>query len=835
MSTIHQAVFGDVRGAHNLIAASPNAPEDAVSDLAWLTDRLLPADIQWDPYTCGYSVRQFFALTRTFRVRASRTGMVQTHVVLVPLLECSTHKHLRAFLDLLPTEPTVPERPPQLKSIPLVSVLVPFLPPPVPVGYPSVVRALIQGRTPVWFGQTGFEEVVCSLWYRLWPDARRALKFGARSDANQLVDFPVSIAQAPESLRLHWQQSHAVDQTATSLSNESLAEALLLGSDRALLLAEKLGRLDVPFPLLTALPRLEDYTRLIHLDTADGIRAAMRLLGAIAPKPEQAAEEKLSVLIRLQEKTREGSESDVVALRNLDISTTATGSEILYSSALEWLQAHLNEDGAGNEIIKHGLQSESPWARAVQRAVASLLLQWDDRVARCVWHWMTGNPALILHLGQMIPIRDDVERKLVTWRPRCLADAVVEPLLTLASTRRWLMLHAATLAASAHPSFTKFRMQIQVDSDTAHTEALDLLCADIAAAELLTVALELDDERLRRRVGRLAVDCPGLMAPLDGTHLGWLAIWGYRVSYGGQPCDGLENPTGAIHALLDGAIDRQHTAIELLSSVVVLPEANVLTYPRRSQIWQLSVLPSAVRLAVLSMTAKAWLRRFIDDARGVLDEPLEADLRGCILAEWRAARTQMPSSRIGAFLDSFPAELAQDDAEAWFDAATMPFQPFEAVSMGRVLKARGWKRVAAKLADQARRGRSDLVGVLRECTDLLGIRDRLRLTFLLPNIVLTEDEWWHEFLEQCAYLYPHGVRDQWIWHLAGGDEAKIREGNGREQWVNALQLLRKGGGGEYMRIEGLLHQMRRHFGKNSDLKIIEDVFLSKFAKGYRDE
>src|ERR1700741_11101 len=89
-SIMQRAVFGDVKGAHNVVAASNGAPQQVISDLASrYTDRLLPTEIAWEPYLCGFTVGGFYVLTRTFAVAATRPGMVQTHALIIQAEYCA--------------------------------------------------------------------------------------------------------------------------------------------------------------------------------------------------------------------------------------------------------------------------------------------------------------------------------------------------------------------------------------------------------------------------------------------------------------------------------------------------------------------------------------------------------------------------------------------------------------------------------------------------------------------------------------------------------------------------------------------------------------------------
>jgi hypothetical protein len=79
-------VFGDLKESHGLIVASAGAPEGVLTELASrYTDRLLPTEISSEPFSCGFPLTSCYAVTRTFPVQASRSGIVQTHALLLPI------------------------------------------------------------------------------------------------------------------------------------------------------------------------------------------------------------------------------------------------------------------------------------------------------------------------------------------------------------------------------------------------------------------------------------------------------------------------------------------------------------------------------------------------------------------------------------------------------------------------------------------------------------------------------------------------------------------------------------------------------------------------------
>ncbi len=228
MPTVHRAIFGEVKGAHDLIVATPGTTEAVLTELAArYTDRLLPAQVSWKPYSCGFPVRGHYVVTRTFPVRATRSGMVQTHAVIVPV-DVLGDLTLEYLLDLLPAESQSPVLEPS--SVELSENQAPNRSEAVaPAGFPSAVRMLLNGQVPIWLGQDGFEDIVRFLWKRLWPEARREFRFRISAEPNDLLDLPATLVCTPIEQRTNWKLQQFVDPNLLELPDRSLSESYLLG------------------------------------------------------------------------------------------------------------------------------------------------------------------------------------------------------------------------------------------------------------------------------------------------------------------------------------------------------------------------------------------------------------------------------------------------------------------------------------------------------------------------------------------------------------------------------------------------------------------------------
>jgi len=176
------------------------------------------------------------------------------------------------------------------------------------------------------------------------------------------------------------------------------------------------------------------------------------------------------------------------------------------------------------------------------------------------------------------------------------------------------------------------------------------------------------------------------------------------------------------------------------------------------------------------------------------------------------------------------AAISEVDVLSWLSEHTRAPNTVEAYGLGRLVRDRGFTQALDLLMRLVRFGHNELAVAASECANLLGTWDRMWLATLIfwaPAPLISKDEWWATWLDLSCTLYPLGIRENNIWTEADGDLSRVRQGSGREEWGIALEMLRRGGAGGTMTIEGLLHQMRRDFGSNAQLKLLEDIYLKQ--------
>jgi adenosylhomocysteine nucleosidase len=96
---------------------------------------------------------------------------------------------------------------------------------------------------------------------------------------------------------------------------------------------------------------------------------------------------------------------------------------------------------------------------------------------------------------------------------------------------------------------------------------------------------------------------------------------------------------------------------------------------------------------------------------------------------------------------------------------------------------------------------------------MLALIDHLKITGSVKDLTIRE-----KLCEITPKLYPAGLRENGIWLRAGGDLSLVNlYSNGKSQWIEALFLIEKGGGGD-IDFGALIAEMQKDFPKSESLK-----------------
>jgi hypothetical protein len=264
--------------------------------------------------------------------------------------------------------------------------------------------------------------------------------------------------------------------------------------------------------------------------------------------------------------------------------------------------------------------------------------------------------------------------------------------------------------------------------------------------------------------------------------------------------------------------------------MVTDPRTPLLGHARRAEVW--SLLEScSVRQTALRLVAGQWLDGFISD-NPIEATQLEPLLEDPVLRRWRETRHQHPAASVVSMHRRF-GSLSEKDVVGWLSETPYARSTLDATALGELIAENRWRRAADRLADVVLGSRGHLDAAIHRCAHLLGRTRKFQVSIRVPELATTQDEWWEEFSDCASFLFPTGINDTNIWVDSGGDPSLISVNmSGRDQWMDALRLLRHGGGGQYITVDGLLHQMRKRFYYNSALETLEQAYQGRIRRSY---
>jgi hypothetical protein len=289
----------------------------------------------------------------------------------------------------------------------------------------------------------------------------------------------------------------------------------------------------------------------------------------------------------------------------------------------------------------------------------------------------------------------------------------------------------------------------------------------------------------------------------------------------------MRQPSLAAHAVFDAMLAGSIIQPVLIDNLVTAPLSDLIAYSRRTELW--NALPTVTRQMSVATAADGWLLRFLSEP-GLNSSALEPELEREVLAIWRSSPNRLSPLSLLEFWQRFSSVLTETDFENWLSAYHFQLSPLEAIGIGKLIHENAWDHAGRLVISRAKSGRNDLLPTVHQLWSKLDLWDKLHFSIFTSEPVVEEDEWWEAFHQLSIRLYPFGIQQYDIWTEADGDVSRVKQGTGREQWTDALDLLRKGGAGGSMTTEGLLHQMRNDFYQNTEIQLLENVYLNKIKR-----
>ncbi|UHH29028.1 hypothetical protein LUW10_24690 [Pseudomonas veronii] len=813
---LEQALYGEVRGGHGLRAASGDNKLAAE-----LTSRLdlpdtAPPGADWSPYVSGFPFRDRYVIARTFRdPNATRAGMVFSHALIAPLDEIVNISDLQEIFDQLIAHPIAPAH--------LLAFSIDFHDKPLPsVPELAAAASALVTRAPgpvVRVGHQGFEQLIASLWARLWPTMRREFSFRISFGPGDLIEslMPVLVC-TPSSLTARWQGYRLIHNFTNASS--SLASRFLTGDvagEQLREFAESIGTELSTFGDLTLLEQAYRFATL-EPDPIGNSVAAVRLVERLSPDPERGESGKESILKSFILLLESATASDILPLRNLQLNGFAQA-EKLWGALEQWVAKNLfpkAEDLAFLTAVTDALGVDKAcegWCRALLGGLRRATRENGTFFPSALWRWAEADPTITEPLWACIGINELFENSLVRVAPLVLKRGAVRPLLSYAAQNRLYRLHGAA-AVAAESLIDAVRLQVSIEP-ALESEGIQVVLQRATSSEVVSCAIDVGDVRLISFATDAVANEPELLADVDLSNKVVREIWSAALVRNLNVWCGPANPRAAFDQVLNDYLESSETSSLLIDRLANTPLGDLSDFPRRAELWL--KLSGITRSILLRATASGWVERaekgYPSDVELPLCEAIRVDHKLDVLLDRLATGQIAQAALLVRLLPSFE----EMSFRSWLRKATLrtlSLQTADAEAVGRLVDERRWRDAADDLMQMLRSGRADMRPALRACVSLIGFLDR----WIYGLSEVTPIEKWDLLISLAADLYSTGPDEDGLWERAGGHNSDLGcGGSGRSRWRDAIGRIRLG---RAPRIDRLLREMLQDYKDNADLNFL---------------
>ena len=791
---VHQALYGEKRGGHSLLAASSDeCPALDVVQRLDLPDTA-PQGVEWSPFLRGFPHEEWYVLSRTFRdTESSRAGMVFSHALFAPLDQIVALADMRTLINALassdlnrpgaePLDLVLSTGGPLNRSDELL---------------PTAWSLATSGQLPVVrLGHDGFDDLIAALWAQLLPDIRRKFAFRLSFSPRDVVETPTpAVVCTPQSMAARW-SDHTVIRSNFPSGDDSLVAALLGGDARAERFQNFMEGVGARPSSFRDLQLMEKAYGLVHADpTLERRTSAIRLIDALSPDPTRGQGAKDALLAEVCTLLLSAFPNEVLLLRNLNVSAFANVGQ-LWPALRKWAGSNPYPRGQDAEVLAVLADATTetaaiwPWRAAILAGVVDAICAPRAAVLEAFWRWLAARSEVALAVFAQFADHRKLDKSFARSAPSEIETQVADTFASSLADGGWPVTQGAILAAAYEP-LEAVRKYLAEEAIQSEVDGLDAALRHATPSQLIQAALEIDDSRLLGIASKAVAKNPRLISVLDISTNRVQAIWRDAIGIDTECWRGPLDPTATLHRLLDALLDGEHPDMQLITVLSRTPLADIGRYHRRQEIWP--HLSGLARENMLATTADKWLRGL---SEGTVPFPPEPDLQGAIhsssqldevLAALIPTRLALAVRAVGCLQIYDEGRFLELLDHIFSSIRRIPAS--DAKTVGDLICERAWANAADALVTLYRAGRSDAKGALRACYALLPAWEQ----FSLELIPIPVGEKWRMLESVAVGLYPKGPDEDELWERAGGSNADLLAGgSGSTRWNRALRGVRRG-------------------------------------------
>lgn len=829
MTVVHQAIYGDKGGSFALLKTSLTNTE--------LAKRICNATDLLDRPSNGYltqSVVRGFALNDHYIFIKSfpdndplvRKGRVLSHALIVELEDLHQINDLEYLFSFFLSEP---DKDPELSSI---VINCEHLDSNTIINKMSREAATINGlldhssynNTVVWIGKDGYSSFVSQLWKQLEGSLRASLNLGVGFNPQKIDTNKLNILYVMEDYESRWKSSGfcIIGKEETGLL-ESLSSFRLAGQN------DKCRPLDDLIRIFGIIPsEIEDF---LYIETGvntyknlstktefNSLIVFCDLITKYSPNPKLAKVEKEKVLKHVTSRIELATADQIIKLKNPNWNGFIDAEKSIGEKITNWTGRSLvlpNVDASMINLVVAAFDSGNSaewWKRAFTEGLKAKLKNWKSTYAIQLWSWFLTDHDLVMILEDLIPTNSQVESDFINYWKRP-DQKLAKNMRSFAKNRKWLSLHGLSTLMLLSPE-ESIKSQLMIDTNPEFTNALEKMGESISDKEFIKLTIKLGELRLIKISGEKVARVPSLLGGLDAKNIIWRQIWLESIERGMQPYDAIKKPEKILFELLEEVVNGIDIEPELLLMFSKSDYNDLSSFRLRAEVW--SRFEEVARSGFIVATTLGCVRLIDDEDINISD--LENDIRVCLSnADVITQVIGEPTIKVSTKLLLFKELTALKEKELLILLNAVVFSPIESEDLGKLIFRRHWNKVALAIADKIS-SRNDLGFALKECHSLLGVFDKLKLSFSghLSEAISTE-EWWYVFSEQCYTKYPKGPADKGLWGRSGGENYDLHTtGTGREIWADIISKMRN----KRTDVDAnkLLQEMSKDYSNSPELK-----------------
>jgi hypothetical protein len=535
-------------------------------------------------------------------------------------------------------------------------------------------------------------------------------------------------------------------------------------------------------------------------------------------------------VIRIKSLIYNADAKEIFLVRLFKIGSFFNSENILTESIDEWSNNHLfslerNKKSDFTILIQdiYKPNNSNWWTKLLSRKIKTFLDKIDDESASIIWMWIQYDFSILNVIKSDISNTKHAEDVFVINFPSSLTTQKLDALKELSIGREWLKLYATILLRKF--SYDKALSELlNVDKDINYTAAIEIILKKGKPKGIINFSVDNGDKRLINISGNLCNEDITLLNAIDIENSNWQEIWYEAVKRGNNLIDGIRDPIIKIFQILDNLVNGKPVSENLLTIISESEYANVLEYSGREKLW--TKLSNHLKNNFLNRTSSALLGCLSKDS--TYDVPEDQILLDYIISSDAITHfLYYNRSNIKSVLPIFKTfkTLPEYIVSDYVDYYNGPVDIIDATQLGKFVLERDYGKTAHVIYKKCEHIINFKLALV-ECYSLLDFitKAKIKLSGILTNVIITEDQWWEEFTKITIKLYPEGPTDEKIWLQSDGEESDLLvKGSGKEIWIHALNKLRNGSCSG-ITVNKLLKKMGKEYPRNNVLLTLKELF-----------